>query len=167
MRLARLCAIALLASSGIVATPNVAMAAPLYRVPFHCNQNWAGETRTNHSPLNAIDFNRPNDLGDAVLASAPGTVSQISTASGYGRYLRINHGGGHATLYAHLSAVNVSVGESVGYNRVVGRVGETGQVTGPHLHYEQISGGSVVRARFNNNPALYFGTQNYVRLVGC
>jgi murein DD-endopeptidase MepM/ murein hydrolase activator NlpD len=157
----------LIAGAAVLVTPSVAMAAPTYRVPFHCHQVWQGQTRTNHSPLNAIDFNRAGDLGDHVLASAPGTVSTIATASGYGRYIRINHGGGHFTLYAHLSAVNVSVGEDVGYNRVIGRVGESGNVTGPHLHYEQISGGSAVRIRFNGNLALYFGTRNYERTVGC
>ena len=167
MRLLSLTLAGLLAGTAVLVTPSVAMAAPLYRVPFHCHQVWQGETRTNHDPLNAIDFNRAGDLGDHVLASAPGTVSLVATAGGYGRHIKINHGGGHVTLYAHLSAVLVSVGEEVGYNRVIGHVGESGNVTGPHLHYEQISGGSVVRILFNGNPAFYFGIRNYERTVGC
>lgn len=126
-------------------------------MPFHCHQVWSGQTRTNHDPQNAIDFNRANDFGDHVLASAPGTVSLVSTASGYGRYIKINHGGLHVTLYAHLNAVLVSIGH----------VGESGNVTGPHLHYELIVDGNDVRIRFHGNLAFYFGTRSYERTVGC
>ncbi|GAA2633037.1 hypothetical protein GCM10010399_76790 [Dactylosporangium fulvum] len=55
-----------------------ALAAPTFKVPFPCGQNWSGQTRSNHSPANAIDFNRTDDLGDPVVASAPGTVDRVA-----------------------------------------------------------------------------------------
>ncbi|MEU4553453.1 M23 family metallopeptidase [Micromonospora violae] len=116
-----------------------ALAAPTFRVPFPCGQTWSGQTRSGHSPAYAIDFNRTDDSGDPVVASAPGTVDRVTDLGGtsYGKYVRINHGGGYSTYYAHLSGFNVSVGQSVGYGKVIGWVGSTGGSTGPHLHYEQ------------------------------
>lgn len=70
---------AVLAATLVPAAP--AMAAPTFKVPFPCNQSWSGQTRTNHSPANAIDFNRTDDLGDPVVASAPGTVSGLSSTT--------------------------------------------------------------------------------------
>ena len=72
-----------------------------------------------------------HDLGDPVVASASGTVDVVRDLGGtsYGRYVRINHGGGWTTYYAHLNGFNVSVGQSVGYGRVIGWVGSTGGST--------------------------------------
>lgn len=146
-----------------------AMAAPTFKVPFPCGQAWSGQTRTNHSPANAIDFNRTNDDGDPVVASAPGTVDVVTNLgnTSYGKYVRINHGGGYTTYYAHLNAFNVSVGQSVGYGSVIGYVGTTGGSTGPHLHYEQRLNGSAVQARFNGTLALYWGTKTYTSDNAC
>jgi murein DD-endopeptidase MepM/ murein hydrolase activator NlpD len=55
---------------------------------------------------------------------------------GYGYAVRISHGNGIVSVYAHLSAINVSAGQQAGKGDVIGRVGSTGQSTGPHLHYE-------------------------------
>src|SRR6476619_3460901 len=92
-----------------------ALAAPTFTVPFPCGQVWSGQTRSDHSPAYAIDFNRTNDLGDPVLASAAGTVDIVRDLGGtsYGKYVRINHGNGYTTYYAHLNGFNVSVGQSV------------------------------------------------------
>ncbi|MDG4826273.1 peptidoglycan DD-metalloendopeptidase family protein [Asanoa sp. WMMD1127] len=149
--------------------PAPALAAPTFKVPFPCGQAWSGQTRTNHSPANAIDFNRTNDDGDPVVASAPGTVDVVTNLgnTSYGRYVRINHGGGYTTYYAHLSAFNVSVGQSVGYGRVIGYVGTSGGSTGPHLHYEQRLNGSAVQVRFNGALALYWGTKTYTSDNAC
>jgi len=146
-----------------------ALAAPTFKVPFPCGQSWSGQTRTNHSPANAIDFNRTDDLGDPVVASAPGTVDVVTNLgdTSYGKYVRINHGGGYTTYYAHLNAFNVSVGQSVGYGRVIGYVGTTGGSTGPHLHYEQRLNGSAIQIRFNGTLALYWGTKTYTSDNGC
>ncbi len=146
-----------------------ALAAPTFKVPFPCGQAWSGQTRTNHSPANAIDFNRTNDDGDPVVASAAGTVDVVTNLgnTSYGRYVRINHGGGYTTYYAHLSAFNVSVGQSVGYGSVIGYVGTSGGSTGPHLHYEQRLNGSAVQVRFNGVLGLYWGTKTYTSDNAC
>ncbi|MDG4795940.1 peptidoglycan DD-metalloendopeptidase family protein [Micromonospora sp. WMMD1082] len=154
---------------GVLLPAAPAMAAPTFKVPFPCGQSWSGQTRTNHSPANAIDFNRTDDLGDPVVASAPGTVDVVTDLgnTSYGKYVRINHGGGYSTYYAHLNGFNVSVGQSVGYGRVIGWVGSTGNSTGAHLHYEQRLNGSAVQIRFNGTLALYWGTRNYTSDNGC
>ncbi|NES16784.1 MULTISPECIES: M23 family metallopeptidase [Micromonospora] len=158
---------AVLAAILVPATP--AMAAPTFKVPFPCNQSWSGQTRSDHSPAYAIDFNRTDDLGDPVVASAPGTVDRVTDLGGtsYGKYVRIDHGNGYTTYYAHLGAFNVSVGQTVGYGKVIGYVGSTGGSTGPHLHYEQRLNGNDIQARFNGALALYWGTKTYTSDNGC
>jgi hypothetical protein len=106
----------LLAAATLVPT-TPAMAAPTFKVPFPCGQSWSGQTRSDHSPAYAVDFNRTDDLGDPVVASAPGTVDRVTDLGGtsYGKYVRIDHGAGYTTYYAHLNGFNVSVGQSVGY----------------------------------------------------
>jgi murein DD-endopeptidase MepM/ murein hydrolase activator NlpD len=79
----------------------------------------------------------------------------------------VSHGGGWTTYYAHLNGFNVSVGQSVRYGTVLGWVGSTGGSTGPHLHYEQRSGGSAVRITFNGAAALYWGTRTYTSDNNC
>ncbi|MCW3815602.1 peptidoglycan DD-metalloendopeptidase family protein [Micromonospora sp. DR5-3] len=158
---------AVLAATLVPAAP--AMAAPTFKVPFPCNQSWSGQTRSDHSPAYAIDFNRTDDLGDPVVASAPGTVDRVTDLGGtsYGKYVRIDHGNGYTTYYAHLSGFNVSVGQTVGYGRVIGYVGSTGGSTGPHLHYEQRLNGNDIQVRFNGALALYWGTKTYTSDNGC
>ncbi|MGN9802736.1 peptidoglycan DD-metalloendopeptidase family protein [Micromonospora sp. L32] len=158
-----LAAAALLASVALVAPASPALAAPTFKVPFPCGQSWSGQTRSDHSPAYAIDFNRTDDLGDPVVASAPGTVDRVTDLGGtsYGKYVRIDHGGGYTTYYAHLNGFNVSVGQTVGYGKVIGWVGSTGGSTGPHLHYEQRLNGNDIQVRFNGALALYWGTKSY------
>ncbi|MEW2379856.1 peptidoglycan DD-metalloendopeptidase family protein [Micromonospora sp. NPDC047812] len=164
-----LLAAGLLAVGALVVPAAPAMAAPTFKVPFPCGQSWSGQTRTNHSPAYSIDFNRTDDLGDPVVASAPGTVDRVTDLGGtsYGKYVRINHGGGYSTYYAHLNGFNVSVGQTVGYGKVIGWVGSTGGSTGPHLHYEQRLNGADIQVRFNGALALYWGTKNYTSDNGC
>ena len=97
------------AVAAVVVPAAPAAAAPTFKVPFPCGQSWSGQTRTDHSPANAIDFNRTDDLGDPVVASAPGTVDRVTDLgnTSYGKYVRINHGGGYTTYYAHLNGFNV------------------------------------------------------------
>ncbi|SCE94230.1 M23 family metallopeptidase [Micromonospora chokoriensis] len=154
---------------GVLTPASPALAAPTFKVPFPCGQSWSGQTRTGHSPAYAVDFNRTDDQGDPVVASAPGTVDRVTDLGGtsYGKYVRINHGGGYSTYYAHLSGFNVSVGQSVGYGKVIGWVGSTGGSTGPHLHYEQRLNGADIQVRFNGTLALYWGTKTYTSGNGC
>jgi murein DD-endopeptidase MepM/ murein hydrolase activator NlpD len=160
---------AALVAAGLLVPASPASAAPSFRVPFPCDQVWSGQTRSNHSPQYAIDFNRSGDHGLPVKASAPGTVDVVTNLgdTSYGRYVRINHGGGYTTYYAHLSGFNVKVGASVGYGTTIGYVGNSGGSSGSHLHYEQRLNGNDIKVRFSGNLALYFGTKDYVRKAGC
>lgn len=137
--------------------------APRFELPFPCGQVWAGQTRTNHSPLNAVDFNRPNDLGDAVVAAAAGTVSRVANtgSSSYGRWIEIDHGSGYRTRYAHLNSQAVRAGQRVSAGQTLGTVGSTGGSSGPHLHYELIRNGVTIRPVFHGLTALFYGTRNY------
>lgn len=91
-----------------------------------------------------IDY-RAN-LGTAVRAADDGVVSIISTgwSGGYGNEIVVNHGGGVSSRYAHLSTVNVEVGQRVSQGEVIAASGNTGRSTGPHLHFEKIINGRPV-----------------------
>jgi murein DD-endopeptidase MepM/ murein hydrolase activator NlpD len=71
-----------------------------------------------------------------VRAAAAGRVIWAGPAGGYGLLVKIDHGGGMETRYAHLSRNVVGVGQHVAAGDVVGYVGTTGVATGPHLHFE-------------------------------
>ncbi|MCL4233203.1 MAG: M23 family metallopeptidase [Deltaproteobacteria bacterium] len=86
-----------------------------------------------------VDYGAPT--GTRVWAVADGTVSRAGSAGGYGKLVEITHPGGLRSRYAHLSAINVRGGQRVGQRQVIGRVGSTGRSTGPHLHFELLSGG--------------------------
>jgi len=81
---------------------------------------------------------RPSSYGKKIVAAQSGIVliSQTSTTSGYGKYIVIDHGNGIHTLYAHCSALLVSVGQSVKQGQHIANIGATGRVTGAHLHFE-------------------------------
>jgi len=81
-----------------------------------------------------IDIGAPQ--GAQVIAAAGGEVIQAGYFGGYGYSVMLYHGGGYATWYAHLSSINVSMGQMVERGKLVGLVGSTGWSTGPHLHFE-------------------------------
>lgn len=81
-----------------------------------------------------IDFGAPN--GAPVRSGEAGRVVSAGWRGGYGNAIVIDHGGGLATLYAHLSSLGVSSGEQVSRGQTIGGVGSTGYSTGPHLHFE-------------------------------
>lgn len=82
-----------------------------------------------------IDISPP--YGTPVYASADGVVvGTIVESWGLGWHVIVDHGDGYTTTYAHLSSFGVAVGERVGQGEMVGRVGSTGQSTGPHVHFE-------------------------------
>lgn len=99
------------------------------------NDYWSG-----HQALDMMCY-----LGDAIFASDSGVVVYAGAISGgYGNMVMIDHGNGYATLYAHLSSVNVTCGQSISQGQVIGACGSTGNSTGPHLHFEiRLNGGMI------------------------
>lgn len=98
---------------------------------------------TNHQGID-IDGNE----GDYVIASESGTITHAGPKGSYGNLVIIDHGGGYETYYAHLSSIDVRVDEQVMQDRVIGKVGETGRATGPHLHFEMRFNGAPVSPKF-------------------
>jgi murein DD-endopeptidase MepM/ murein hydrolase activator NlpD len=82
-----------------------------------------------------------NSSGTPVLATAPGTVIYAGWMRDYGRIVEIDHGLGIRTRYAHLKSISVKVGQTVEFRQQIGKLGNSGRSTGPHLHYEvQVNG---------------------------
>lgn len=86
---------------------------------------------------NGVDLAAP--VGTPIVASADGKVILSRSGGyngGYGTYVVISHANGTQSLYAHMAANNVSVGEVVKQGQVIGTIGMTGKTTGPHIHFE-------------------------------
>ncbi|MDQ6935760.1 MAG: VCBS repeat domain-containing M23 family metallopeptidase [Actinomycetota bacterium] len=124
---------------------------PDFELPFPCGQQWTGNTRPSHSPSPyAIDFTAPGALGKPTLSSALGVVTKtVSLTTSYGNYVVIDNGRGYSTLYAHLNSIAVTVGQVVDQGALVGYVGQTGNSTGPHLHFEERLNGSYFAPYFH------------------
>ncbi len=82
--------------------------------------------------------------GTPIYAPAMGTVTFSGKKSGYGNYIMIDHGNGYVTTYAHMTDRYVSEGDVVSKGDLIGTVGSTGRVTGPHLHFEILINASYV-----------------------
>jgi murein DD-endopeptidase MepM/ murein hydrolase activator NlpD len=88
-------------------------------------------------------------LGDPIYAADAGVVVWAGWNGGYGNLVRVRHGNGYETYYAHFSAYAVSCGTPVRQGQVLGYCGSTGWSTGPHLHYEiRLNGVPQNPARF-------------------
>lgn len=96
------------------------------------------------------DFAAPT--GTPVVAAAGGMVTSVSSGGPYGNRIEITHANGMVTTYSHLSKIEVSRFQPVGQGDVIGKVGETGNTTGAHLHFEVKVGGQYV------DPMKYIGT---------
>lgn len=81
-----------------------------------------------------IDIAAPT--GAPIVSSAAGVVIFAGWMSGYGQLVVVDHGGGLATAYAHMSSIASAPGQAVGQGQVLGYVGCTGNCTGPHVHFE-------------------------------
>ncbi|GAA4963689.1 murein DD-endopeptidase MepM/ murein hydrolase activator NlpD [Nonomuraea thailandensis] len=148
-----------------VEVPEVStLAAPSFQLPFPCGQSWTGNSSASSAHRSyEIDFNRGStanaDLGDTVVAAAAGTVvisAHQGSANGYGNLVKIDHGGGYTTYYAHLNTRSVAAGAQVAQGQKIGTLGNTskpGNNISPHLHYEVRQGTSypsnVRKAVFN------------------
>ena len=101
--------------------------------------------RTSDRPdHNGIDI--ANAHGTPIVAAASGTVIDAGPASGYGNWIRIDHGNGVVTEYGHMTSASimVSVGDEVSAGQQIAAIGSEGQSTGPHLHFEvEIDGVNV------------------------
>ncbi|MFW5794990.1 MAG: M23 family metallopeptidase, partial [Bacillota bacterium] len=113
-----------------------------------------------HPVLNKPSFHTGIDFSvnenKNVRSTGNGYIEKIvKSKNGYGNYIIINHENGYKTLYAHLNEIKVSEGEIVIEGTIIGKTGNTGLSTGPHLHYE---------VRLNNEPIdpkiLYFKEPN-------
>ncbi|MFG2058374.1 FG-GAP-like repeat-containing protein [Micromonospora sp. NPDC048930] len=120
-----------------------AYAAPNFKAPFPCGQEWTYSHHDGEVRL-ALDFVRSDGgvtNGTPVLASAAGVAYRYSQPDGAGNYIAIDHGGGWKTYYFHLSAYSVPNGAAVAQGQEIGLTGSTGNSSGPHLHYEQLLNG--------------------------
>ncbi len=119
----------------IAATPNIWPVADDGEGYISSNFGWRDDPisskREYHEGLDiAVWYNTP------VLATAYGEVSYAGWSSGYGRTVRIDHGYGYESIYGHLNKISVEVGEEVKRGEKIALSGNSGQSTGPHLHYE-------------------------------
>lgn len=91
-----------------------------------------------------VDFGVPP--GTPIQAAGDGTLEMAGFNGAYGNYVRIRHGNGYATAYAHMSriAAGMKTGKRVSQGQIIGFVGSTGRSTGPHLHYEVLQGNAQV-----------------------
>lgn len=108
--------------------------------PF--GQRWGREHK-------GIDF--AANHGDDVYSANNGTVSYSGYEESFGNLIIIDHGNGFESYYAHLSERVVSYGESVSKGQLIGRVGSSGNSTGPHLHFE------IRKDKIPQNPAEFIG----------
>ena len=95
-----------------------------------------------HTGVDLVDRERRWRV--SVLAAGMGTVMAAGNYAAYGRTVIIDHGARVATVYTHLSSIHVREGDYVEAGDRVGRLGSTGAVTGPHLHFEMRLGGAAV-----------------------
>ena len=93
---------------------------------------------------NGIDIAGDRCNGKPAYAACDGVVVRADWYGGYGNCVIIDHGNGVQTLYAHLSAISVQVGDVLSAGDEVGKIGSTGNSTGPHLHFEVHVDGEIV-----------------------
>lgn len=110
--------------------------------PFGRFRTYSDGARQHHLGLDIA-----NTTGSPVRAMAAGEVTLADTLPIHGRTVIVDHGWGLSSSYSHLSAVEVEPGDALAAGQQLGRVGSTGQSTGPHLHWEVAVGGVPVDPR--------------------
>lgn len=123
---------------------------------FGCSRFYTGISRSNcpasqpwfHDGLDIAAWPgapvRAELTGTVIFAGPDGDGPSCGTYRGFGLGVVIDNGNGWQTLYAHLDDINVSLGQQVTPNTIIGTVGETGCVTGPHLHFGLRYNGELV-----------------------
>ena len=133
----------LLQSAGVSSVPAMGTGALAMPMPGELSSRYGMRTLFGVTRMhNGIDISAP--MGTPIKAADSGTVVLADWNGGYGKCVIINHGGGMATLYGHLSEIQVAYGQQVSQGQVIGLCGSTGFSTGPHLHFE---------VRINGSPA--------------
>lgn len=89
-----------------------------------------------------LDF--PAPTGTTIRAVNDGTVNQVASGGPYGKHVQISHGGGLSSFYAHMSSMVAKMHKHINRGKPVGKVGSTGNTTGPHLHLEARRNGKAV-----------------------
>ncbi len=102
-----------------------------------------------------IDISGSGVYGHDIVAAESGTVLLAQTDKSWGKFILIDHGNGMLTRYAHCSKLLVSQGDKVTRGQVIAKVGDTGNVTGPHLHFEVYEGDQ------RYNPLNYLDPKDY------
>lgn len=123
----------------------------MFAWPFENNQYISSRFGTRVDPISGevkthggTDIAAP--LGTSILAAADGVVVTATWHNSYGYYVKLKHDDTYSTLYAHCSALHVSVGQTVKQGQVIADCGSTGYSTGPHCHFEVIQNGVRVDA---------------------
>jgi len=105
-----------------------------------------------HPLEGVVKFHYGTDIGaydgDAICAFADGTVISVEVLSGYGRTIMLDHGNGFQTLYAHCSQILAEQGAAIKKGDKIALVGHSGDVTGPHLHFELLYNGKYLNPEF-------------------
>lgn len=133
--------------------PKLPNGEPILRMPFPAgtvvlclqgNQSPPGYSHSTPTCLHAIDFSNPTGEADQIVAAADGVVAyalsdvdpdDMLAGSGFGNHVKIDHGDGYFTLYAHFESVKVSEGDRVKTGDPLGTMGQTGNTKVPHLHF--------------------------------
>ncbi|MGA7322949.1 MAG: M23 family metallopeptidase [Rhodomicrobium sp.] len=113
---------------------------------------------TRHPILHTLRLHSGQDYqgaeGDSVFSAEAGVVANAGIEGGYGNYVRIDHGGGLQTAYAHLKKIKVKPGECVSKGEVIGSIGRSGIASSIHLHFEVIQNGRFI------DPAIVLAAAN-------
>jgi murein DD-endopeptidase MepM/ murein hydrolase activator NlpD len=128
-------ALAKAAAIKAAAAPKIVLPTTGYHLTARFNQA-GGRWAHNHTGL---DFAAP--MGTPVRSVMAGEVIQADFEGAYGRQVKVRHADGTVTSYSHMSEFDVSVGDSVEAGTMVGRIGMTGNTTGPHVHFEVLPHG--------------------------
>lgn len=121
--------------------------------PFAMSGAYGYDENGRPRPHRGVDFAAP--IGTAIYSSLAGTVVEVNYKDTpwcqYGLWVLVKHGNGLTTLYAHLSSISVTKGQSVNTGDLIGHSGNTGYSTGPHLHYSVYASQAVSFTNYTCN----------------